>query len=261
MVFDKRKTRPEERIATQSAKWDEDYRARKGIRNVFARPLAGARPGADRGDLPDRLPGALAPRLRPARRPARPRRRGLVPRGQRQPLHQLRPRHGQRGGEGGHGLLPVHPAAGGRGDAPAMSARSATRKRRTGPASCAASAATAAAYWRLLPQLRPRAAAGGTLDSVTGAECYHCGWMVVGQVLLLPLVRRRHLRGGLLQRGARSRRRKGFRMDARCDWGCGGGVQYPMRVLPLVRPAAELERGRTCSRASAPTAAAGWTTG
>jgi D-alanine-D-alanine ligase len=42
LVFDKRRTRPEERIATQSAKWDEDYRARKGIRNVFARPLARA---------------------------------------------------------------------------------------------------------------------------------------------------------------------------------------------------------------------------
>jgi D-alanine-D-alanine ligase len=42
MIFDKRRTRPEERIATQSAKWDEDYRARKGIRNVFARPLARA---------------------------------------------------------------------------------------------------------------------------------------------------------------------------------------------------------------------------
>ena len=40
MVFDKRRTRPEERIATQFAKWDEDYRARKGIRNLFARPLA-----------------------------------------------------------------------------------------------------------------------------------------------------------------------------------------------------------------------------
>ncbi len=42
MVFDKRRTRAEERIATQSAKWDEDYRARKGIRNVFARPIARA---------------------------------------------------------------------------------------------------------------------------------------------------------------------------------------------------------------------------
>jgi D-alanine-D-alanine ligase len=40
MVFDKRKTRPEERIATQFAKWDEGYRERKGIRNVLARPLA-----------------------------------------------------------------------------------------------------------------------------------------------------------------------------------------------------------------------------
>jgi D-alanine-D-alanine ligase len=42
LVFDKRKTRPEERIATQFAKWDEAYRERKGIRNVFARPLARA---------------------------------------------------------------------------------------------------------------------------------------------------------------------------------------------------------------------------
>jgi D-alanine-D-alanine ligase len=42
MVFDKRRTRPEERIATEFAKWDEDYRARKGIRNVLARPIARA---------------------------------------------------------------------------------------------------------------------------------------------------------------------------------------------------------------------------
>jgi D-alanine-D-alanine ligase len=40
MVFDKRKTKPEERIATKSAKWDDEYRARRGIRNVFARPIA-----------------------------------------------------------------------------------------------------------------------------------------------------------------------------------------------------------------------------
>lgn len=42
MVFDKRKTRPEERIATRLAKWDEGYRTRKGIRNVFARPISQA---------------------------------------------------------------------------------------------------------------------------------------------------------------------------------------------------------------------------
>lgn len=42
LVFDKRKTRPEERFATRMAKWDEDYRARKGIRNLMARPISRA---------------------------------------------------------------------------------------------------------------------------------------------------------------------------------------------------------------------------
>jgi D-alanine-D-alanine ligase len=40
MVFDKQRSRPEERIATQFAKWDESYRERRGIRNVLARPIA-----------------------------------------------------------------------------------------------------------------------------------------------------------------------------------------------------------------------------
>jgi D-alanine-D-alanine ligase len=42
LVFDKEKNAPEERFATQSAKWDEAYRRRKGVRNVFARPVSGA---------------------------------------------------------------------------------------------------------------------------------------------------------------------------------------------------------------------------
>jgi D-alanine-D-alanine ligase len=42
MVFDREKTRPEERIATQSAKWDESYRGRKGIKNIFARRISKA---------------------------------------------------------------------------------------------------------------------------------------------------------------------------------------------------------------------------
>ena len=40
MVFDHETTRPEERIATRLAKWDVGYRERKGIRNVFARPIS-----------------------------------------------------------------------------------------------------------------------------------------------------------------------------------------------------------------------------
>jgi D-alanine-D-alanine ligase len=42
LVFDKEKNPPEERFATQSAKWDEVYRQRKGIRNQFARPVSAA---------------------------------------------------------------------------------------------------------------------------------------------------------------------------------------------------------------------------
>lgn len=41
MVFD-RGDRPEDRIATQSAKWDHGYRKRRGIRNVFARRISNA---------------------------------------------------------------------------------------------------------------------------------------------------------------------------------------------------------------------------
>ncbi|HEY5946223.1 MAG TPA: ATP-grasp domain-containing protein [Kofleriaceae bacterium] len=40
MVFEDAGTRPEDRIATQYAKWDLGYRKRRGIKNVFARPLA-----------------------------------------------------------------------------------------------------------------------------------------------------------------------------------------------------------------------------
>jgi len=40
LVFDKDKTEPEQRIATQAAKWADDYRKRWGIRTVMARPLS-----------------------------------------------------------------------------------------------------------------------------------------------------------------------------------------------------------------------------
>lgn len=40
LVFDKEKTEPEQRIATQAAKWADDYRKRWGIRTVLARPLS-----------------------------------------------------------------------------------------------------------------------------------------------------------------------------------------------------------------------------
>lgn len=42
MVFETAGDRPEDRIASRSAKWDMAYRKRRGIKNVFARPLAKA---------------------------------------------------------------------------------------------------------------------------------------------------------------------------------------------------------------------------
>jgi D-alanine-D-alanine ligase len=42
MLFEQAGSRPEDRIATQSAKWDMSYRKRRGIKNVFARRLAKA---------------------------------------------------------------------------------------------------------------------------------------------------------------------------------------------------------------------------
>src|SRR5690606_28557460 len=40
LIFDKNSTAPEERIATVKAKWDDEYRARKGIKMQLARPLS-----------------------------------------------------------------------------------------------------------------------------------------------------------------------------------------------------------------------------
>ena len=127
MVFEDSGPRPEDRIATQSAKWDMGYRKRRGIKNVFARRLS--------KDARERLvetcntsvPGAVAARLRADRRPADQGERGLVHRGQRQPVPQLRPR--LRGGrpQVGPQVRGVHPADRRRGDGTrALIARSVT---------------------------------------------------------------------------------------------------------------------------------------
>ena len=42
MIFEHAGSRPEDRIATQSAKWDMSYRQRRGIKNVFARRMSKA---------------------------------------------------------------------------------------------------------------------------------------------------------------------------------------------------------------------------
>lgn len=68
-------------------------------------------------------------------------------------------------------------------------------------------------------------------NGVTGAECYRCGWMVSDASSWCPWCE-----ADIYEEGASAvhplKAPRGFRMDARCDWGCGGGVQYPMPFCP-----------------------------
>jgi len=66
---------------------------------------------------------------------------------------------------------------------------------------------------------------------ITGAECYSCGWIVSDKFSWCPWCG-----ADIYEEGFSSedplRAPKGFRKDARCDAGCGGGVQYPMPYCP-----------------------------
>ncbi|HEV8148606.1 MAG TPA: putative zinc-binding metallopeptidase [Gemmatimonadales bacterium] len=64
-----------------------------------------------------------------------------------------------------------------------------------------------------------------------GAECPRCRWVVSPKFSFCPWCD-----FDLADEGTFSeeplKAPKGFRMDARCDWGCGGGVQYAMAYCP-----------------------------
>ncbi len=66
---------------------------------------------------------------------------------------------------------------------------------------------------------------------VTGAECYRCGWVVSDKSHFCAWCG-----VDVFEKGVTSpiplKEPKGFRMDSRCDHGCGGGVQYPMSFCP-----------------------------
>lgn len=85
-------------------------------------------------------------------------------------------------------------------------------------------------YWRHCPSCG-RSQRWGDVHKVTGAECHRCGWMVSDRFSVCPWCGT-----DIYEEGHSSERPlkepKGFRMDARCDWGCGGGVQYPMDYCP-----------------------------
>src|SRR6266571_3736726 len=65
---------------------------------------------------------------------------------------------------------------------------------------------------------------------LTGAECYYCRWVVSDSFSFCPWCGR-----NIADRDSSAeplRAPKGFRYDRRCQWGCGGGVMYPMRHCP-----------------------------
>jgi Putative zinc-binding metallo-peptidase len=85
-------------------------------------------------------------------------------------------------------------------------------------------------FWPHCPQCS-RTLKWGDTAQITGAECYNCGWVVSDKFSSCPWCGI-----DIHEAGASSEEPllapKGFRMDARCDWGCGGGVQYPMPYCP-----------------------------
>lgn len=85
-------------------------------------------------------------------------------------------------------------------------------------------------FWPYCPNCG-RAQQWKDVDNVTGAECYNCGWMVSDKASFCPWCD-----ADIYEEGYSSAKPlqapRGFRMDARCDWGCGGGVQYPMPFCP-----------------------------
>ena len=85
-------------------------------------------------------------------------------------------------------------------------------------------------FWRYCPSCA-RVQRWGDSQHVTGAECYRCGWMVSDSYSYCPWCQ-----AEIYEEGHSSetplKAPKGFKMDARCDWGCGGGVQYPMPYCP-----------------------------
>ena len=71
----------------------------------------------------------------------------------------------------------------------------------------------------------------GDTQRITNAECYKCGWIVSDHFSWCPWCGT-----DIYEEGFSSpepiRNPKGFRLDVRCDWHCGGYVHYPMPFCP-----------------------------
>jgi hypothetical protein len=85
-------------------------------------------------------------------------------------------------------------------------------------------------YWPNCPNCS-RAQLWRDTGGVAGAECPRCRWSISPKFSFCPWCTL-----DLADEGTFSeeplKAPRGFRMDARCDWRCGGGVQYPMPYCP-----------------------------
>ncbi len=68
-------------------------------------------------------------------------------------------------------------------------------------------------------------------QKLTGAECARCGWVVSDRASFCPWCGRDFYEPGVSSELPLIAP-KGFKFDAKCDHGCGGGVQYPMTYCP-----------------------------
>ena len=85
-------------------------------------------------------------------------------------------------------------------------------------------------YWSHCPSCR-RWQIWRDTGRITGAECYSCGWIVSDKFSWCPWCGADIYEEGYSSEAPLTAP-KGFRKDARCDAGCGGGVQYPMPYCP-----------------------------
>ncbi len=84
-------------------------------------------------------------------------------------------------------------------------------------------------FWAFCPDCGRRLSWPDT-QKETGVECRYCRWMVSDRFSHCPWCGR-----DIADRASSPdplKAPKGFKYHARCDWGCGGGVMYPMRFCP-----------------------------
>ncbi len=84
-------------------------------------------------------------------------------------------------------------------------------------------------FWSYCPSCSRRLEWRDTLRE-TNAECAYCGWMVSDASSFCPWCGRNIEDEDSSDEPLKAP--KGFKFHARCDWGCGGGVMYPMRFCP-----------------------------